>query len=47
MNLVALFTKSPSETNLNGKWFEAITPTAIAPHNLHEAQRAKRLSGRN
>lgn len=47
MNFVALFTKNPSETKLDGKWFEAIAPTAIQPQNLHEAQRMKRLSDRH
>lgn len=47
MNLIALFTKQPGETRLDGRWFEAIAPAAIQPQNLYEAQRTKRLSIRN
>jgi hypothetical protein len=44
MNLVALFTRSPSVIKSDGKWFEAISPEAVQPQNLYEAQKAKRLS---
>jgi hypothetical protein len=47
MNLIALFTKNPGESKLDGRWFEAIAPAAIQPQNLYEAQRSKRLSVRN
>ncbi len=47
MNLIALFTKNPGETKLDGRWFEAIAPAAIQPQNLYEAQRTKRLSVRD
>lgn len=43
MNIVGLFTEAPSETNVDGKWFEAIAPEKLMPSNLHEAQREKRL----
>jgi hypothetical protein len=43
MNLVALETAQPPETNLEGKWFETIKPSAIQPQDLHAAQRARRL----
>jgi hypothetical protein len=44
MNLVALFTRSPNQTQWDGKWFEVIPPSAIQPQNLHEAQLGKRLA---
>jgi hypothetical protein len=44
MNLVALETAQPSETRLDGKWFEAILPAEIQPRNLHEAQFQRRLA---
>ena len=44
MNLVALSAGSPNEIAMDGKWFETISPAAIQPPNLHEAQRAKRLA---
>jgi hypothetical protein len=44
MNLIGLFTKQPGETQLDGRWFEAIAPAAVQPQNLHEAQRTKRLA---
>lgn len=44
MNLVALFTRSPSVVETDGKWFEAIPPAAIQPQNLYTAQQAKRLA---
>lgn len=43
MNLVGLETNEPSETDLEGKWFEVIAPAELAPRDLHEAQRARRL----
>jgi hypothetical protein len=44
MNFVALQTDQPSETNLEGRWFEAIPPDQIIPQDLHAAQLARRLS---
>jgi hypothetical protein len=43
MNFVALQTKAPSETKQDGRWFEAIAPSEIAPTNLHVSQLARRL----
>ncbi len=43
MNLVALETARPSETNADGKWFEAIKPGEIQPQDLHAAQLRRRL----
>ena len=45
INLVAVETRQPSETNLNGKWFEAIAPAQIIPQDIHAAQLARRLQG--
>lgn len=45
MNFVALQTSLPSETSLNGRWFEAIPPAEIVPQDLHAAQLARRLGG--
>lgn len=45
VNLVGLTTESPTRTELEGVWFEAIPPEELQPRNLHEAQRARRLSG--
>ena len=43
MNLVGLETTQPSETNVEGKWFEAIPPAQLQPRNLHAAQLQRRL----
>jgi hypothetical protein len=43
MNLVALETTQPSETKLDGKWFEVIKPSELQPQDLHTAQRARRF----
>jgi len=43
MNFVALHTTQPSETNLDGRWFEAIAPAEIVPKDIHAAQLARRL----
>jgi len=43
MNFVALQTTQPSETKSDGKWFEAISPEAIFPQDIHKAQLARRL----
>ncbi|HVR35281.1 MAG TPA: glycosyl hydrolase family 28-related protein [Methylomirabilota bacterium] len=43
INLVALESQRPSETDPDGRWFEAIPPADIRPQNLHEAQLEKRL----
>jgi hypothetical protein len=42
MNLVGLETKDPSQTNADGKWFEAIDPKRLRPLDLHAAQLKKR-----
>lgn len=42
INLVALETTQPSQTHLNGKWFEAVKPAEVKPANLHQAQRELR-----
>lgn len=44
MNLVGLETSQPSETNVEGKWFEAIPPAQLQPQNVHAAQLQKRLA---
>lgn len=44
MNLVALETRQTSDVHPDGKWFEAISPEAIQPQNLHSAQRNYRLN---
>lgn len=44
MNFIAVQTKNPSETDVNGKWFEAIPPEGITPREIHQAQLARRLS---
>jgi hypothetical protein len=46
MNFVALQTETPSETKQDGRWFEAIAPSEIAPANLHAAQLARRLKAK-
>lgn len=46
INLVGLQTGQPSETNPDGKWFEAIPPAQLRPQNLHEAQLQRRLEKR-
>jgi len=43
MNLVGLETTQPTETNADGKWFEAIPPAQLQPQNLHAAQLQMRL----
>jgi len=43
MNLVGLQTSEPTQTEVNGKWFEAIPPKQLHPADLHAAQLAKRL----
>jgi len=43
MNLIGLETTQPSETNEDGKWFEAIPPAQLQPQNLHETQLQRRL----
>jgi len=45
MNLVALETTRPSETQPDGKWFEVIPPAEIRPQNLYQAQLQRRLAG--
>lgn len=46
MNLVGLETTQPSETNVEGKWFEAIPPAQLQPSNLHAAQLQRRIHDR-
>jgi len=46
MNLVGLETTQPSETSVDGKWFEAIAPAHLQPPNLHAAQLERRLGSR-
>jgi hypothetical protein len=46
MNFVALQTSLPSETNLSGRWFEAVPPDEIIPQDIHAAQLARRLSAK-
>jgi hypothetical protein len=43
MNFVGLTTTVASTKNIDGLWFEAIPPAALAPRDLHRAQLAKRL----
>jgi hypothetical protein len=43
VNIVGLTTDKPSETEPEGRWFEAIPPERLEPQNLWEAQRDKRL----
>jgi hypothetical protein len=45
MNLVALETAKPAETQPEGKWFEVVPPADIAPQNLYQAQLQRRLTG--
>ena len=47
MNLVGLETAQPSETNVDGKWFEAIPPAQLQPRNLHAAQLQRRLGSQS
>lgn len=44
MNFVAVASTGRSETNLDGRWFEAIAPDKIEPQDLHAAQLARRLA---
>jgi hypothetical protein len=44
MNLIALETAKPSETQPDGKWFEAVAPADIRPQNLYAAQLERRLA---
>ena len=43
MNFVALQTDLPSETDPDGRWFEAIPPDKIVPQDLHAAQLAEAI----
>ncbi len=43
INLVGLTTDAPSETEVAGRWFEAISPAQLQPQNLYEAQLRRRL----
>ena len=43
VNLVGLTTDDPSQIDPAGRWFEAIAPEQLAPQNLWEAQRQRRL----
>ncbi len=42
MNLVGVQSDAESTKDLDGKWFEVLDPTTLAPQNLHEAQLARR-----
>lgn len=46
MIFVALQTDLPSETNRDGRWFEAIAPSKIRPQDIHAAQLARRLKAK-
>jgi len=46
MNVVGLESSQPSETNLEGKWFEAIAPAQLQPANLYAAQLQRRMGSR-
>lgn len=46
MNFVALQTDLPSQTDPDGRWWEAIPPAEIVPQDLHAAQLARRLGAR-
>ncbi len=43
MNLVGVQTSDPSQTNPEGRWFEAISPDSLEPRDLHAAQLEARL----
>ena len=43
MNLVGVRTKAASQMELDGKWFEVISPDQLEPADLHAAQLARRL----
>ncbi|MAE18046.1 hypothetical protein CMK12_03735 [Candidatus Poribacteria bacterium] len=44
LNLIGVQTSQPSETNVDGKWFEAIDPAQLHPPDLHQAQLKCRLN---
>lgn len=44
MNLVGVQPGGPSETNADGRWFEAIPPAEIEPQDIHAAQLARRMA---
>jgi hypothetical protein len=46
INLIAVETKQASEKNINGRWFEAISPQKITPRDIHAAQLARRWKNR-
>ena len=43
MNLIAVQTKAQSQTEPHGRWFEAISPDAFSPKDIHQAQLKRRL----
>ena len=43
MNLVGVQTTRPTVTQRDGRWFEAISPAALQPANLYQAQLKRRL----
>lgn len=47
INVVGLTTDQPSVVQPQGRWFEAIAPERLAPPNLWQAQRARRLRASN
>lgn len=45
INVVGLKTKANGVTEMDGRWFEVISPEEIIPKNIYRAQLAKRLAG--
>jgi len=43
INIVGITTETPEETSPDGLWFEVISPEALIPQNIHEAQQQRRL----
>ncbi len=43
MNFVAVQSDGPSEKDLNGRWWETVSPAQIEPQDIHAAQLAHRL----
>jgi hypothetical protein len=43
INLVGVVATDPSITDAEGRWFEVFEPGQLAPQNLYEAQRQRRL----
>lgn len=47
VNYVGLNLSGEAETTPDGRWVEPLSPTELAPRNLHEAQLARRLAAPN